>query len=672
MKHAVTAHADHIAKLKSAKKPLIAIAELIWNALDADAKRVDVHLHPTPLGGTEAVEVVDNGWGMTPERAVQAFSGLGGSWKRLATRTEHENRVIHGKEGRGRFRALGLGRVAEWHVCYPRDKSGLAVFTVRIIDETADHFVIEPDQPAAAPPGQGKGVRVRISELHTALPSLLKDRAVIELAQIFAIYLRRYRDATVYYEHERVDPAVIEDRAQSYPLPAIQMPDGSNRPADLEIVEWKVSTERRLYLCDAEGFPLDEMAPGIQAPGFSFSAYLKSSALKELNEANALGLGDLDPTTRPVIEAAKQVMRDHFRKRADEQARGLVERWQEERIYPYEEEPKTKTEEQERQVFNIAALHVATYLPKFEESEPKAKQLQLKLLRHAIETGPEEALRFLTEVLDLPEDRRKELAGLLDRTTLSNIISSAKLVTDRLEFLQGLRHVVFDKDLKKLTKERSQLHRIVAPNAWLFGEQYHLAVDDQNLTAVLRKHKELLGDDVAVDDPVRRLDGTDGIIDLMFSRCIVQPGVAEREHLIVELKRPSVSIGTKEADQIESYAHAIAEDEQFKHTKTRWIMWIVSNEIDKSVVRRAKQANRPPGVLYQADDLQLTVWVKTWGQIFEEASARMRFFEERLGYTPDRDASLQHLKDTYAQHVGELFAKAESQQADAGGDQQSS
>ena len=153
MKHSVTAHADHIAKLKCAKKPLIAIAELIWNALDASAKRVDVHLHPSPVGGIEAVEVVDNGCGMTPERAVQAFSGLGGSWKRLATRTEHENRVIHGKEGRGRFRALGLGRVAEWHVCYPRDKSGLAVFTVRILDETADHFVIEPDQPAAAPPG---------------------------------------------------------------------------------------------------------------------------------------------------------------------------------------------------------------------------------------------------------------------------------------------------------------------------------------------------------------------------------------------------------------------------------------------------------------------------------------------------------------------------------------
>lgn len=154
---------------------------------------------------------------------------------------------------------------------------------------------------------------------------------------------------------------------------------------------------------------------------------------------------------------------------------------------------------------------------------------------------------------------------------------------------------------------------------------------------MLRKHLELLGDATEVDDPVKRLDGRDGIIDLMFSRCILQPGVAKREHLVVELKRPSVKIGDKEATQIESYAQAIAEDEQFKRTDTRWVMWVVSTDIERSVVRRATQAGRPAGILYQPEDLPITVWIKTWGQIIEEAASRMRFFEERLGYTPDRD-----------------------------------
>lgn len=664
MEHVVTAHADHIAKLKAVKKPVLAIAELVWNALDADAKRVDISLHPGKLDILEAIEVSDNGWAMTPERALESFSGLGGSWKRLSTKSEHENRVIHGKEGRGRFKALGLGRVAEWHVCYPASQGKLATFKITIIDDTSDRFDITPDKPSPAQKGETRGVRVRITEIYKALPSLVRDNCIIELAQIFAIYLRKYAAAKVFLENQPIDPATMVENAAAYSLGQIPLPDGSEHPAELEIVEWKVAAERRLYLCDEAGFPFDEMAPGIQAPGFTFSAYLKSKAFKLLEAEHGLGLGELDGVTRPIIEAAKKAMRDHFRLRAEEQARGLVEKWKEENVYPYAGEPQTPAEEQERQVFNIAALNVATYLPKFEESEPKAKQLQLKLLRHAIETGPEEALRFLTEVLDLPAERRQDLIALLDRTTLSQVIGAAKLVTDRLEFLQGLRQLVFDKELKKLTKERSQLHRLIAPNAWLFGEQYHLAVDDQNLTAVLRKHLELLGVATEVDDPVKRLDGTDGIIDLMFSRCIMQPGVAKREHLVVELKRPSVKIGDKEATQIESYAQAIAEDEQFKRTDTRWVMWVISTDIEKSVVRRATQAGRPAGILYQPEDLPITVWVKTWGQIIEEAASRMRFFEERLGYTPDRDASIEHLKTTYAKHVGELFAKVDRQTSD--------
>lgn len=658
MEHAVTAHADHIAKLKAVKKPVLAIAELVWNALDADARRVDIALHPGKLDILEAIEVTDDGWGMTPQRAVESFSGLGGSWKRLATKTEHDGRIIHGKEGRGRFKALGLGRVAEWHVVYPANKQ-LERFTVTIIDDTSDRFDLTPDPPARAGRGEKRGVRVRITEIYKALPSLQQETCAIELAQIFAIYLRKYSATKIYLEHHAVDPEVMVANAQAYPLEPITLPDGDTHPAEIEIVEWKVPAERRLYLCDEGGFPHDEMVPGIQAPGFTFSAYLKSPAFKILEAERGLGLGELDDVTRPIIDAAKKVMRDHFRLRAEEEARGLVEKWKQENVYPYSGEPQGLAEEQERQVFNIAALNVAAYLPKFEEAEPKAKQLQLRLLRHAIETGPEEALRFLTEVLDLPQDRRQELVALLDRTTLSQVIGAAKLVTDRLEFLQGLREMVFDSDLKKMTKERSQLHRLIAPNAWLFGEQYHLAVDDQNLTAVLRKHLELLGEKTEVDDPVKRLDGTDGIIDLMFSRCIVQPGVAKREHLIVELKRPSVKIGVKEATQIESYAQAIAEDEQFKGTETRWVLWIVSTDIDKSIVRRASQHGRAAGILYQPDDLPITVWVKTWSQIIEEAAARMRFFEERLGYTPDRDASLAHLKTTYAKHVGELFAQSD-------------
>ena len=82
MRFQVSARADHIAKVTAVRKPVLAIAELVWNGFDADASRVDVTLVPSALGGIEAIEVVDDGWGMSRDHAQKSFSGLGGSWKK--------------------------------------------------------------------------------------------------------------------------------------------------------------------------------------------------------------------------------------------------------------------------------------------------------------------------------------------------------------------------------------------------------------------------------------------------------------------------------------------------------------------------------------------------------------------------------------------------------------
>ncbi len=76
---------DHLERLATVKKPILAVAELIWNAVDADADRVDIALHDGVLGGFEAIEVADNGHGMPHSEAEGFFSRLGGSWKKVAS-----------------------------------------------------------------------------------------------------------------------------------------------------------------------------------------------------------------------------------------------------------------------------------------------------------------------------------------------------------------------------------------------------------------------------------------------------------------------------------------------------------------------------------------------------------------------------------------------------------
>ena len=105
---------DHLARLTYARKPIHAVAELIWNAIDADADNVSVSLRPGALGGIDAVEVADDGHGIPYADAEALFSGLGGSWKQGGHRSRQKKRILHGKEGRGRFRAFALGRVVDW------------------------------------------------------------------------------------------------------------------------------------------------------------------------------------------------------------------------------------------------------------------------------------------------------------------------------------------------------------------------------------------------------------------------------------------------------------------------------------------------------------------------------------------------------------------------------
>ena len=63
------------------------------------------------------------------------------------------------------------------------------------------------------------------------------------------------------------------------------------------------------------------------------------------------------------------------------------------------------------------------------------------------------------------------------------------------------------------------------------------------------------------------------------------------------------------------------------------------------------------GVLYQDDALRITIWVKTWGQIINDARTRLQFMADKLAIAPDRDQSLAYLKATYPKYLAELFSE---------------
>jgi hypothetical protein len=251
---------------------------------------------------------------------------------------------------------------------------------------------------------------------------------------------------------------------------------------------------------------------------------------------------------------------------------------------------------------------------------------------------------------------QEQLADLLKDTTLSSIISASKMVSDRLRFLSGLEQILFDREIKKHLKERSQLHRIVAENTWIFGHAFSLSVDDKSLTEVLRKHSEEKGFNKVIDEPVKRIDETKVIVDLMLSRSIPRNHSNELEHLVVELKAPRVKVGQKEIEQIKSYAFAVATDERFRGLDTHWHFWVISNDIDEYAQMELSQERYEDGVIYKTvKDLNLTIWVKVWSQLLQDNKHRLDFVQNKLNYNIDRENGLDYLKKTYAEYTEGLF-----------------
>lgn len=641
-------------------QPVQALAELIWNGLDADATSINIEIEGDGLGGMSKIVVTDNGHGMPRAEAPQLFQNLGGSWKRQRPGTLGLNRMLHGQEGRGRFKAFALGNVVDWKVVY--DNAGTpSRYDIAVLEREIERVRISDEKPA---PGAVQGVTVVVSELKRQFNSLKPENAVQELSEIFAIYLKDYRDVRITIGSETIDPNLAIAGTWNFDLTPILDEQGTRHSLVLEVIEWRRQTSRTLYLCGEQGFPLSHVETRFHVGDFHFSAYLKSSFIRELHRDGRLDLAEMVPDLAVAIEEARTKIKELFRTRAAERARVVVDEWIEKKIYPYEGDAANALETAERQIFDIVAVTVQEASADFRDTPPKQAAMHLRLLRHAIERSPTELQRILDEVLKLPKRKQKELADLLDETDLSGIISAATLVADRLKFLEALRFILFDFEARQKLRERSQLHKILEQNTWIFGEEFNLWASDKELTTILKAHRDKLDPDLVIDEPVKVVNKTRGIVDLMLSRAQRRHRHNDLEHLVIELKAPKVTINASHLMQIEGYALAVEEDPRFNRVDgLHWHFWIISDEYNKEVAARIKNGPDPQRRLIQKG-ARVSVGVKTWGEVLEENNARLQFVKEKLEHRVDDGQALAYLQERHREFLDGVLI--EGDETDAG------
>ncbi|KKF38903.1 ATP-binding protein [Hafnia alvei] len=645
----VKAGADHLASLASAK-PVAALSEIIWNGFDAKSKRVEVLLNKDAMfDSISSIQIIDHGDGINFKKVTDYFGNLGESWKKQVK--ANGDCSLHGQYGRGRFKSLSLGGKVVWHTVY-KDNGNFYTFTVSTDANKISDFTITEAEVTS---NHQTGTEVEISNITDTCAFLLSDEAMVDVTKEFALFLTEYPNRTLIFNQKKVSPKDAWLDKADYDIGGIELPDGEIVNASMSIIEWKGKVQREMHFCDQFGFSYHKEKLGhvIRAPGFDFTIYAKCDYFKALNDRNEIGLGDLVPGVKAIKDAVIQRARTHFLDKQFIEKSKIVNSWKEQDIYPYPDaasfDPACIAEQK---VFDILAVNVQSYLKNFDNSDKKTKKFTFMLLSQAIKQSPDAVQKIITEVLGLKKKEQDDLAELLQRTTLSSIISASKVVSDRVNFINALDNLVHDKDTKKSLLERDQLHKLLEKESWLFRDDFYLSGSEDWLEDVLRKHIKHLGvrEDIDIAEPVLLPDGRRGRVDLMFSKAR-QPYEGFTEYLVVELKRPSQKIDLDVLGQIEKYALAVSSDERFDHSNSKWTFIAVSNSMDMFAERKARQRGWQKGKTFDDAELNVEVWIMTWAELINSARAKLSFFSKQLKYEATRDSATSYLEKTYKEYI---------------------
>jgi hypothetical protein len=620
----LTAKQDHLEKVAKLRDPIKAIAEFVWNSLDANATHVKVEFTLNKLDGIEAIRISDDGDGISYERATNDFSNLGDSWKKNARRKSGQ-RVYHGKEGRGRLRFYSLAQKAKWHSTYTEQNKyfDLAVeIDSRSLGKSNLSEPVESNKTKT-------GTLVELSPLKETFDWLRSEAARTELGAIFAPYLLRYPDVKISYDDTPIDPSDTVSHSHEFPKQIVICPNRTIKDLSVRVIEWRTHVEnRKIHLGGENGIVLGSQPANVTAPDFEYSAYAYSKFFEEVANANLLEFDDLsDPDFKFLMDFIRGELSDYFRQRLAERSKNLIDELKSSGAYPYEGEPRDAVERTERQVFDIATYAVSSYSRDFKKADTSLKKMTLTLLREALRHNPDSLSTILRAVVNLPKSRQDELSGLLRKTELGNIISASSLIADRVTAVEMLKAMVFNPEYRHTIRERGELDVIVRDNTWIFGEQFHITMPEAGLTKIMDRVSTELGSKRR-RVRVKKTDGKSGRADCFLGRSVPRSSGDVIEFIVVELKRPSLKIGRKEIDQLEDYVTALKSQPDFSHTNTTWNFFLITGEYEDAVQDRINQKDRAVGLFLETENSK--VWVKTWSQILRDCETRLRFIQERL------------------------------------------
>ncbi|SAI60079.1 Uncharacterised protein [Bordetella ansorpii] len=252
------------------------------------------------------------------------------------------------------------------------------------------------------------------------------------------------------------------------------------------------------------------------------------------------------------------------------------------------------------------------------------KKIVVRLLdKLAVSNENDAIFEILNSVLELDDASTKLLAKQLKSVSLQSIVSAIEVLRHRHEVADKLRTLMNDHYTETL--ETPDLQGIIEANTWLFGSSYEtLGAEEDTFTKIAKSLRDAVKgiDDLVLEDldstDAEAIEGASKQTDLFLARKVPHHDSMGRRIyrcIVIEIKRPSISLNYKHLQQLDGYAQLIKKHAEFGSSAMHFELILIGRKISEAdtEIRSRMQgqvAKGLPGLV--SDDERMKRFVLNW------------------------------------------------------------
>lgn len=607
--------------------PTKSLVEYIWNGFDAKATTINIEYDLNEMDTVIGIRIKDNGYGISKTKLSEKFKPFYESQKEINPDEGRDRSAVHGKNGIGRLTFFKFAEKAIWTTVYEEDGKKYK-YDIEIEKNNLEGYSAYKEIETKEETGTIVTF-IGIDEFSTV--NEIKDCIAKEFC--WFLELNDKRGYEILIDKEIIDYSYLIEKTvlDKYEFNSIDF--------YVKYVVWKGNLNNeysKYYFINSSSQETMKENTSLNNKGDKFyhSVYITSNIFdefyknKDKNQIPLIGYSYVSPEFIFIKEKVEKQLKNIRRPFIERYTNKIIEEFEKEDIFP-KYDRKNMLDNLKRNEIESMVKGLYKVQPNiFNGLSKQQKKTFVRFLDLIMQSGEADNLfNILEEIIDLDCEEREELSDILNRTKLSNIIKTMKLIEDRYKVVEQLKLLLFNKELG--ANEVKHIQEFIESHYWLFGEQYHLvtAAEPKFKEALKRFTYLLTGEskDIDINHPDKNKE-----MDIFAVRQEMDTNTIK--NIVVELKHPKIKLGEEQLSQVKKYMRVIQSQEEFNASNMRWEFILVGNGFNTSGVIEGEIANNKnhgeKSLVYNVNGCK--IYVKTWSEIFAEFEIKHNFLNEKL------------------------------------------